>query len=119
MQIIEATCPICHKTGEYGVELYGRYTLCVHCRQRFYIEVPTLAESEASSNKSSLRAAVEAKPDETTLDDLLWDTQQGARHIIHSMRNQGQQLKIATWLLAGLLLVGIANLIAIIILISR
>ncbi len=92
MNTIDATCPLCHTTNRYGEELIGRYTLCQNCQCRFYVEVPTLEES--ARNGAVVRSQVSTpSPRETTLDDLLWDTQQGSRFIIQSMARQEQQLR--------------------------
>jgi hypothetical protein len=93
MHDISATCPLCRTTGEYGAELIGRYTLCPACRGRFYIEVPPLGDQPKpvlSSGQIALGDA--ARP--TTLDDLLWDTQQGNRFVIQSLWRLERRL---TW----------------------
>lgn len=91
MRTVEATCPRCHATSHYGEELIGRYTLCPSCRCRFYIEVPTLAEAGQQTVVQGPRTVV--PPRETSLDDLLWDTQQGSQFIIRSLRRQERRLQ--------------------------
>ena len=73
--------------------MIGRYTLCQNRHCRFYDEVPTLEESirNGAVVKSQLSTPPPAR--ETTLDDLLWDTQQGSRFIIQSMARQERQLR--------------------------
>jgi len=109
MENVFATCPICHSTHEYGGELVGRYTYCRACRARFYVEVPTLAGSKADQPTVRPEAA---KPD-ITLDDLLWDTQQGTRFIIESLRRQQANARAFCWLVVANLLLGIASLVGI------
>lgn len=46
METVLATCPLCRETHRYGAELIGRYTNCLRCLGRFYVEVPPLAQSE-------------------------------------------------------------------------
>src|SRR5262245_58727868 len=110
METILATCPHCHVRGTYGAELVGRYTLCTHCHTRFYVEVPTLAETERG-RQIEVPATTNKAP--TTLDDLLWDTQQGARHIIESLRRQEALAKLNRWLLLLAVVLALANLIGI------
>jgi hypothetical protein len=101
MHMIEATCPHCQATDQYGDELIGRYTLCTSCHCRFYIEVPPLGEAQG---KPALSGApiTPASSKSTTLDDLLMDTQQGTRFLIATLHRQETLLK---WQGYGLLAV--------------
>ena len=92
MGTIESICPRCNVAGQYGEELIGRYTLCHNCRCRFYVEVPTLGQSDTNGAPSRLHASPTPARD-TTLDDLLWDTQQGSKFLIQSMARQERQLQ--------------------------
>jgi hypothetical protein len=118
METVEATCPICHTADTYGAELIGRYTVCPHCRSRFYVRVPTLAEAQAEAVIAGpkLEAAIEKH---TTLDDLLWDTQQGTRFVIKTLWKQKQSIHALTWLVIGLSILGLANFLALLILLLR
>src|SRR5882724_2444807 len=109
MENVFATCPICHSTHEYGGELVGRYTFCRGCRARFYVEVPTLAGTK--TDQPTVRPEA-VKPD-ITLDDLLWDTQQGTRFIIESLRHQQTNARASRWLVVANLLRGIADRVGI------
>jgi hypothetical protein len=93
MRTIEATCPGCHATELYGEELIGRYTLCPRCKCRFYVEVPGLEKTPINGVVSESRVTPHATPPQTTLDDLLWDTQQGSRFIIQSLSRQERRLR--------------------------
>jgi hypothetical protein len=115
METVVATCPICEATHEYGAELIGRYTLCHSCRARFYVEVPPLAEAQGVRPIVAPKSPAAAKPD-TTLDDLLWDTQQGTRYIIQSLRRQDDIARTVRWLVAAVFLLGLANLAGIVLL---
>lgn len=121
MQTIEATCPICKATNEFGPELIGRYTLCPSCRGRFYIEVPPLAESQAGSAIPGSPLVVEpgVKPDKTTLDDLLWDTQQGTRYLIQALWRLESHAETSRRLQIAMVLLMLANLVALAILCLR
>ena len=110
MDNVFATCPICHASHDYGGELVGRYTLCRGCRARFYVEVPTLAGPKV--DQPMVRPEV-AKPD-MTLDDLLWDTQQGTRFIIESLRRQGANAQASRWMALASLVLGLVNLAGIV-----
>jgi len=109
MSTIEATCPRCDATNRYGEELIGRYTLCQSCRCRFYVEVPTLEQSGQRMVVQGARKVAQPAP-ATTLDDLLWDTQQGSQFIVRSLRRQERLLQlvlIATIAIGALLAIQI------------
>jgi hypothetical protein len=93
MSTIEAMCPLCNVTDRYGEELIGRYTICPHCRCRFYVEVPSLEAAAKNGALSQGRRLPRASDQQTTLDDLLWDTQQGSRFVIRSLSRQEQWLR--------------------------
>ena len=118
METVAATCPICHATREYGAELVGRYTLCLNCRARFYVEVPKLVSSPDEPAVSRPKAAIAPKAD-TTLDDLLWDTQQGTQFIIQSLRRQEAGARTTRWLVVACLMLGIANFAGLVVLWMR
>lgn len=110
MSTIEATCPLCNATNSYGEELIGRYTLCQNCRCRFYVEVPTLEQSGQPTVVQGARKVAQPAPT-TTLDDLLWDTQQGSQFIGRSLRRQERLLRqvlIALLAIGGLLAIQLA-----------
>ena len=100
MRTTHSTCPRCQTVNQVGEELIGRYTPCQKCRVLFYVEVPPLEKAGQESPKPKI-ATVQTR--ETTLDDLLWDTQQGSRFIILSLRRQERRMQV---LLLGLLAVG-------------
>jgi hypothetical protein len=108
MHTIQATCPRCQQTHPYGAELIGRYTLCLGCGCRFYIEVPPLSAAE---QPAIAEAPVQVRSSaSTTLDDLLWDTQQGSRLLWQSLRRQEKQLQILLWLVCAFGALTIATL---------
>lgn len=113
--IVPATCPICHVTREYGSELVGRYTYCLNCKARFYVEVPTL---DAARKNQPIVPPAEVKPN-TTLDDLMRDSQAGQRYIIDSIRRQENAARRTRGLLLLCLLVGLGNLAALAYLLMR
>lgn len=102
MKTIESTCPQCHLVNQVGEELIGRYTPCRYCRSLFYVEVPPLEKSTQGEVVKPIVATAQTR--ETTLDDLLWDTQQGSRFIIESLRRQERRLQ---QLLLGVLAIGV------------
>jgi hypothetical protein len=109
MRMTESTCPRCHTVNLVGEELIGRYTPCRSCRALFYVEVPPLEKSSQAEPAKPIIAKAQTR--ETTLDDLLWDTQQGSRFIIESLRRQERRQKL---LLLGVLGCGVlllANLL--------
>ena len=81
--MIEAICPKCHTINLVGDELMGRYMLCEKCRCRFYVNVPPLGEQLQPVPPST--GIQESPARETTLDDLLWDTQQGEKYVIRAI----------------------------------
>ena len=93
MTTIEATCPKCHVTDRYGEELIGRYTYCPHCHCRFYVEVPSGPAANQNGVASRSRPLVRESEGQTTLDDVLWDTQQGSRVVIRSLARQERRLQ--------------------------
>jgi hypothetical protein len=93
MTTIEVTCPKCHVTDRYGEELIGRYSYCPHCHCRFYVEVPSLAAAGKNGDVSRSRPSPSASEPQTTLDDVLWDTQQGSRIVMRSLVRQDQRLQ--------------------------
>ncbi len=115
--MVEATCPKCDTVNHVGDELIGRYTLCDNCRCRFYVEVPTL---EQNYKPTALHTSIRESPTpDTTLDELLWDTQQGARHLIEALDRQRRTLQrtnCALWTIGALTL---ANLICAILQLAR
>src|SRR5436309_2719694 len=46
IETVASPCPICQATHEYDAALIGRYTSCLSCGARFYVEVPSLAASQ-------------------------------------------------------------------------
>jgi hypothetical protein len=90
MTTIEAKCPKCNVTDRYGEELIGRYSYCPHCRCRFYVEVPSLAAAAKNGVVSERQHLPRTSDQQTTLDDLLWDTQQGSRYVMRSLA-RGEQ----------------------------
>jgi len=110
MTTIEATCPRCNVTDRYGEELIGRYTICAHCKCRFYVEVPSLEAAAKNGVVSQPRQFPRVSEQQTTLDDLLWDTQQGSRFVIRSLTRQEQWLRQIFYgivALAALLLINV------------
>ena len=116
MHNISATCPLCQITNQYGAELIGRYTLCPACRGRFYIEVPPLGGEDRKPALSSAPIAPNGPAPLMTLDDLLWDTQQGSRFVIQSLGRLESKLRWQSYaiitvlaLLIGILIVSIVG----------
>ena len=115
--MVEATCPICATVNRIDDELMGRYTLCEKCRCRFYVNVPRLGEQlRPGPPATGIR---ESPTRETTLDDLLWDTQQGAKYVIQAVFKHGQELQRLRWTIFALMAIALANLAATIMLLAR
>jgi hypothetical protein len=93
MTTVEVTCPKCKVTDRYGEELIGRYTYCPHCQCRFYVEVPSLAAAAKNGVVREPSHLPRTSDQQTTLDDLLWDTQQGSRYVMQSLARQEQRLQ--------------------------
>jgi hypothetical protein len=111
MSTIEATCPKCKATDLYGEELIGRYTYCPHCHCRFYVEVPTLAASTSNGVVSRSRPVSRSSDQQTTLDDVLWDTQQGSRVVIRSLARQEQRLQQIYYGVLALAILSLVNVV--------
>jgi len=110
MKTVEAVCPRCQFANRYGEELIGRYTLCEQCHSRFYVEVPALGAPLTPTDLKGpeIRPAT-AKA--TTLDDLLWDTQQGSGRLSELVRRQNRQLQFIAQCVVGLLVIEALNTI--------
>jgi hypothetical protein len=110
MTTVEVTCPKCGVPDRYGEELIGRYTYCPHCHCRFYVEVPSLA---AAKNGVALRSQhrPRAVDQQTTLDDVLWDTQQGSRYVVRSLTRQEQRLKHILYGILALAILALINVV--------
>jgi hypothetical protein len=111
MTMIEVTCPKCHATDLYGEELIGRYSYCPHCHCRFYVEVPSLAAAGKSGLASRSRPLPSASEGQTTLDDVLWDTQQGSRVVIRSLARQEQRLEHIFYGIVALAILSLVNVV--------
>jgi len=119
--MIEATCPKCHTINQVGDELMGRYTFCQDCRCRFYVEAPTLEQSSRPKASPAIREprAVQTTTNATTLDELLWDTQQGSRYLIRALDEQRQMLQRTNALLWAIGALAVANLVCMILNLAR
>ena len=115
--MVEAICPKCDTVNHVGDELIGRYTICDRCRCRFYVEVPTL-EQMPKPAASQIRESPTPTP-ETTLDDLLWDTQRGARFVMQALSEHRRLLQRTKWALLMLTVVAVANLACVLVILSR
>ena len=115
--MIEAICPACSTVNQIGDELMGRYTLCEKCRCRFYVNVPRLGEQlQPVPPATGIR---ESPTGETTLDDLLWDVQQGAKYVIQAVFKHRQELQRLRWMIFALMAIAVANLAATVMLLAR
>ena len=115
--MIEAICPKCHNVNVVGDELMGRYMLCEKCRCRFYVNVPPLGEQ--LQTKPPSRSIHESPSLATTLDDLLWDTQQGARHVMRAILELRYELQKLRLMFFGLIAFALANLVVTMMLLAR
>ena len=115
--MIEAICPKCQTVNHVGDELMGRYMLCEKCRCRFYVNVPPLGEQ--LQRVPSNTGIQESPARETTLDDLLWDTQQGERYMIRAIFEQQRELRHLRWVVFGLTAIALVNLVAAMMLLAR
>ena len=111
MPTIEVTCPKCHVTNLYGEELIGRYSYCPHCHCRFYVEVPSLATAGKNGALSRSRPSPREGEGQTTLDDVLWDTQQGSRVVIRSLARQEQRLQQIYYGVVVLAILSLVNVV--------
>jgi hypothetical protein len=111
MTTIEVTCPKCHVTDRYGEELIGRYSYCPHCHCRFYVEVPSHAAAGTNGVVSRSHPSQRASEGQTTLDDVLWDTQQGSRVVIRSLARQEQRLQQIYYGVVVLAIVSLINVV--------
>jgi hypothetical protein len=111
MTMIEVTCPKCHVTDLYGEELIGRYSYCPHCHCRFYVEVPSLAAAAKNGVVSRSRPLPSASEGQTTLDDVLWDTQQGSRVVIRSLARGEQRLQQIYYGVVVLAILSLVNVV--------
>jgi len=84
-------CPSCKQRQAVGSELAGRYTLCVGCRCRFYVEVPPLGSPTALMPMEPAGSASQSQP-RTTMDDLLVDAQKGEAIVLRMLRRQNRLL---------------------------
>jgi hypothetical protein len=104
-------CPSCRRMQSVGDELAGRYTLCVACRCRFYVEVPPLGAAVAIVPKETREPDVSIQaPTRTTMDDLLLDSQQGEAIVLRMLRRQNRLLVGMLLAVALILAVNVAML---------
>jgi hypothetical protein len=113
--MIEAICPKCEKINRVGDELIGRYTLCENCRCRFYVYVPAIEPAR----EPSLSRIKESPAPPTTLDDLLWDNQQGGRHVLKSLAEHQRLLRRTYRTLFMVAVLAAANLVLLMVLLAR
>ncbi|MBX9682026.1 MAG: hypothetical protein K2X38_24980 [Gemmataceae bacterium] len=104
-------CPSCRRKQMVGHELAGRYTLCVQCRCRFYVEAPPLGAAVAIVPKETVQADTSFQsPARTTIDDLLVDTQKGEAIVLRMLRRQNRLLLGMLLAIAMILAVNVAML---------
>ncbi len=94
--LVNVGCPGCHTNQDVGQELIGRYTLCQKCGCRFYVVVPPLgdrpAEHQERTSKHAAPQGTKIAQQETTVNDLLQDSQKGEAVILKVLRQQQQLL---------------------------
>jgi hypothetical protein len=111
MTTVEVTCPKCNATDRYGEELIGRYSYCSRCHCRFYVEVPSLEAAVQNGAISRSRPSSRAAEGQTTLDDVLWDTQQGSRVVIRSLAHQERRLQQVCYGVVALAILSLVNVV--------
>jgi hypothetical protein len=75
------------------------------------VEVPTLAASTSNGVVSQSRPVSRANDQQTTLDDVLWDTQQGSRVVIRSLARQEQRLQQIYYGVLALAILSLVNVV--------
>jgi DNA-directed RNA polymerase subunit RPC12/RpoP len=90
--LIRSVCPRCLATHQFPDDMAGRYVACPKCNSRYYVTVPPLDNSQHFVQAPAAEVAASADRRRPTLDDLLWDSQQGQEAVLTILRRQESAL---------------------------